>query len=247
MCLLALCFRVVEDAEVVVGANREELYARTGTPPQLLDDPVPVLAGLDPQAGGTWLGVNVHGVLIAVTNRLKSSVPDRPRSRGLLVRELLQAPTAADAVRLAAQELGQNRYAGCNLVCVDRQQAHVLMAGDWLRVRPLPPGIHVVTSHDVNDASDRRLGHALWWLSQRGYANAKELVEALKTLCGQTGNCDPPICLRGADRGTVSSTIVALGPKLEESSLYLHAQGQPDRTPYEDYSPQLARLARYSG
>ena len=35
----------------------------------------------DLEAGGTWLGVNGHGVLIAVTNRHKVDVPAQPRSR----------------------------------------------------------------------------------------------------------------------------------------------------------------------
>ncbi|PWT85887.1 MAG: hypothetical protein C5B58_02370, partial [Acidobacteria bacterium] len=72
MCLLAVFFRVVEDAPVVVGANREEAYARGGTVPQLLSGPTRFVAGLDPIAGGTWLGINQHGVLIAVTNRPRS-------------------------------------------------------------------------------------------------------------------------------------------------------------------------------
>src|SRR5712691_2028599 len=35
MCLLALFFRAVEDAPLVVGANREEMYARPGEPPRI--------------------------------------------------------------------------------------------------------------------------------------------------------------------------------------------------------------------
>ena len=52
MCLVALLYRVVPGAPVVVGANREEAYARGGNPPRLLEDPVPALAGTDPVAGG---------------------------------------------------------------------------------------------------------------------------------------------------------------------------------------------------
>src|SRR3954447_20357315 len=92
MCLLALFYRAVGDAPVVVGANREEFYARGGLPPRLLGGRPAVLAGLDPAAGGTWLGVNEHGLLVALTNRPKSAVPPRPRSRGLLVRDLLRGP-----------------------------------------------------------------------------------------------------------------------------------------------------------
>ena len=73
MCLLALFYRVVEDAPVVVGANREEFYRRGGDPPRLHVGPPRFVAGVDPVAGGTWLGVNEHGVLAAVTNRRKDA------------------------------------------------------------------------------------------------------------------------------------------------------------------------------
>ena len=172
MCLLALFFWMVEDAAVVAGANREEFYSRGGSPPQVLDGRA--VAGLDPVGGGTWLGVNAHGVLVAVTNRLKSRLPPQPRSRGLLARKLLACPTASAAADLAARELTEDRHAGCNLLCADRDTAVVVHAGDWLRVRPLPPGLHLLTNRDVNDAADPRLCHAAWLLSRRRYALADE-------------------------------------------------------------------------
>ena len=242
MCLLAVFFRVVEDAPLVAGANREEQYARGGEPPRILDGPLRALAGVDPVAGGTWFGVNERGVLVAVTNRLKSEPPAQPRSRGLLARELLACSSAASAVELASRELGKNLYAGCNVLCADVERAVVLHAADWLRVRMLPPGLHVLTNHDVNDESDSRLGYARWWLSEHTYANAAACVKALKELCAQPGGATPPMCLHGERGGTVSSSIVALRATLADS-IYLHAQGPPDRTPYNDYSHLLRQLS----
>jgi uncharacterized protein with NRDE domain len=241
MCLLAVFFRAVPDAPLVVGANREEVYARGGDPPHLLDGPCRAVAGTDPLAGGTWFGVNECGVLAAVTNRPKSQLPPQPRSRGWLTRDLLGCRTAGAAADLASRELGTNRYAGCNVLCADRDRAVVLHAGDWLRVRPLPPGLHVLTAHDVNDGSDCRLGHALGWLGERDYSRSAECVAALKQLCAQTGNGDPPICLHGQKSGTVSSSIVVLRNP-PAPGLYLHAQGPPDRTPYADYSHLLEQI-----
>ena len=241
MCLLALFFRTVDDAPFIVGANREELYTRGGEPPRILDDPCHAVAGVDPQAEGTWLGINERGVLVAITNRLKSQIPPQPRSRGLLVGDLLCCASAASAAELAARELDRNRYGGCNIVCVDRDYAVVLHGGDWLRVRPLPPGLHVLTAHDVNDASDRRIGHALWWLGQRGYANGEDCVTALKELCGQPGNGDPPMCLHGKTGGTLSSSVIMVN-NTPARSKYLHAQGPPDKTPYADYSHLLKQV-----
>ena len=240
MCLLAIMNRVVEDAPLVVGANREEVYARGGEPPRIVDDAVPWLGGTDPKAGGAWLGVNQHGVLAALTNRVKSSLPARPRSRGLLVRDLLACANATDALNLACRELSSSQYAGCNVLIADSRRVEVIQAGDWLRVRPLTPGIHVLTNHDVNSASDPRTRRAFDWLEQRPCRTAEECLSALKELCGQTGQ--PPICLRGADRGTVSSTLIALTPALVRGR-FLHAQGPPDQTPYEDLSQLLRAMA----
>ena len=117
-------------------------------------------------AGGTWLGINEYGVIVAVTNRRKSLLPAMPRSRGLLVRELLTSRSAIAAADRATRELDGNKYAGCNLLCVDSERAVVIQAGDWLRVRPLPTGLHVLSNGDVNDEGDRRVGHALWALNR---------------------------------------------------------------------------------
>src|SRR5262249_34708816 len=103
MCLVALLFRSVSDEPLIVGANSEEFYHRGGELPQLLDGPCRIVAGLDPVAKGTWLGVNERGVLVAVTNRPRLQVPARPRSRGLLARDLLACPSAKVAVELAAE------------------------------------------------------------------------------------------------------------------------------------------------
>lgn len=240
MCLLALLYRVVNDVPVVAGANREESYARGGEPPQVLPGPRRAVAGLDPQARGTWFGVNQGGLLVAVTNRPRLQVPDRPRSRGLLARDLLGCPDAKAACERAADELRRNRYAGCNVVCADRDCAYVLHHGDRLAVQALAPGVHVLTARDIDDPGDPRLAYALAWLSRRPYDTAPEAVDALKELCARAG--DPPICLCGDEGGTVSSSIVALREPLGRST-YLHAQGPPDRTPYRDYSHLLGEIS----
>jgi uncharacterized protein with NRDE domain len=241
MCLIALFVRAVDDAPLVVGANREEFYARGGEPPRLLDGPVRAIAGLDPTAGGTWLGLNARGVLVAVTNRARSRPPDRPRSRGLLARDLLGCESATAAVEKATRALDGGDYAGCNVVCADAESAAVIHAGDWLRVRLLPPGIHVLANRDVNDASDARVLFALDWLGRRPYRCVQQAVTALEELCARGVGDGPAMCLRETNRGTVSSSVVAVRSPLA-SGVYLHAQGPPDVTPYDDYSHLLREL-----
>jgi uncharacterized protein with NRDE domain len=244
MCLLAIFYRAFPEVPLLVAANREEFYARGGEPPRILEGPCRALAGVDSVAGGTWLGVNDRGVLVAVTNRSQLHPPAQPRSRGLLTRELLlTCPTARIAEQRATSELPSGRYQGCNLLCADADHAVIFQFGDQLRIQPISPGLHVLANGDVDDAGDRRVTFSLKWLSQQWFSDATDCLRALQTLCAKSGGRDePPICFHGGDRGTVSSTIIAIHSSLAES-VYLHAQGPPDRTPYDDYSAHLRRLA----
>jgi hypothetical protein len=242
---LVVAFRVARHGPLVIAANREEAYDRGGSLPHIVGGPVAALAGLDPLAGGTWLGVNEHGVVVAVTNRAKSQPPPRARSRGLLARDLLACQTAAQAADLGTSLLDQDPYAGCNLLCADSESAYAIHAGDLLQVRPLPPGVHVLTNRDVNDLGEPRSAYALARLSGAELGTAQHCIESLQGLCTQCGADGPPICVRGSKAGTVSSTIVVLTDP-PDRSLYLHAQGPPDQTPYQDYSHLLRHLLAHS-
>jgi len=241
MCVIVIAYRCNADMPLVVGANREEAYIRGGTEPALQEAHIPFFAGLDPLAGGTWLGVNAAGVLVAVTNRPKSYLPPKPRSRGLLVRDLLASESAAAAVELAAKELASGGYAGCNLLCADQEEATIIHAGDWLRVRPLPPGLHVITTGDVDDDRDARIRYAFEWFTLERLSSGTAVLSVLREFLSHSGP-PVPISFDAGERGTVSSTIVALKESLADSTL-LHAQGSPARTAFVDRSDLLRKLA----
>ena len=65
-----------------------------------------------------------------------------------------------------------------------------------------------------------------------------DCLDALKRLCSDAGPSDAPMCLRGKEAGTVSSTLIALRSPPARGTL-LHAQGPPDQTPYADASDLL--------
>ncbi|MFO0844692.1 MAG: NRDE family protein [Gemmataceae bacterium] len=236
MCLLVVLHRVTDGAPLVVAANREEFYARGGEPPRPLGGVPAAAGGVDPAHGGTWLGVNAHGLVVAVTNRRKSNPPGAPRSRGLLARDLLASGSAEEAASQAAAALEAGTYAGCNFLCADGQDCLVLHAGDSLQEQRLPPGLHVLANRDVNDPADRRVRQATDWLASRPLGTSAEALATLPLLCAS-----PEVCFRLADRGTVSSSLLALPARLEGGT-YLHAQGPPDVTPYADVSHLLRKL-----
>ncbi len=249
MCLLAIHYRTLAEAPVLAAANREEFFDRPALPPQLVrpkaDLPQRALCGIDVRAGGTWLGVNTRGLLVAVTNRHKTNVPDAPRSRGKLCLELLACRTAAEAARLALDELAANRYAGANYACIDAQSGIVIHAGDRLEEVALEPGLHLLANRDLNDPQDARLRLARELFLTQPIRSIPEFLMAAKRVCGhyvhegRLGDPEhPSIVLRAADRGAVSSSLIALPGDIANGA-YEYAPGPPDTVGYRDYSALL--------
>jgi uncharacterized protein with NRDE domain len=238
MCLLVISYRAAGDAPILVAANREERFDRPTLPPQVQPGRPRVLCGIDRQAGGTWLGVNEHGLLVAVTNRPRTSPPPRPRSRGLLCRDLLACRSAAEAARRALEAIETGRYDGANYVCLDLRQAIAIHAGDRLGSRAIEPGLHLMANGDLDDAGDRRLARARELLAAGPLGSGAEFVARTAEVCAHGD-----IVLRGPDRGTVSSDQIALTADAD-AAIYRHAPGPPDRRPYDDYSRHLRALLR---
>lgn len=86
--------------------NRDEQRARLpGIPPQMRDlSGQRALFPIDPQRGGTWVGTNDAGLIVALIN-LRPTVPTTggaPRlSRGLIVLELLRCTSVRQAIETA--------------------------------------------------------------------------------------------------------------------------------------------------
>lgn len=93
--------------------NRDEARTRLpALPPRAQGrGGIEFLCPLDADAGGTWLGVNQFGLTVGLLNgRADAPVPPEPRSRGLLVLDLLDARGSAEvAERLAAADLSRTR------------------------------------------------------------------------------------------------------------------------------------------
>ncbi|HZS02065.1 MAG TPA: NRDE family protein [Chloroflexota bacterium] len=79
MCTIITLFRAHPAFPLVIAANRDERYARPSSGPTLLATPRAVVAGCDLAFGGTWFGVNAHGLAIAVADQ---GLTGEPGARG---------------------------------------------------------------------------------------------------------------------------------------------------------------------
>ncbi|MBM4001282.1 MAG: NRDE family protein [Planctomycetes bacterium] len=240
MCLLAIQYRLVSESPILVAANREESYERVSSSPSIQSGKPRVLCGVDQQCGGTWLGVNQHGMFAGVCNRPKQATPASPRSRGLLCRDLLRAGSARKAVDMALEELSTGNYDGANFVVADSESGWAIHAGDDYEVVPLEEGLNIVASGDVNDPRDDRVKLAQRLLTlQTLDSPVKFLAVASKVFARPpAGPMRPGMVVRDRNRGTVSSTLLALGLKPRDA-IFQYSAGAPDQTKYEDFSPLL--------
>lgn len=247
MCLIGFGFQHLPGIPVVVLANRDEFRARPALPPALrthASTRVSWLGGLDGREGGTWLGVNQFGLLVAVTNRRRRSVPRARRSRGLLCVDLLSHSTPADALEAALRELRDDRYDGCNLLLVSQAAAALVTATDEIQHHWLPSGLHVLSNGPLDDPGDRRAARfkrLLGELDLTKQDGSNWFDTGAKLLGLGAEGSEPELALSGETHGTVSATCVALAHGVG-SSIYRHAAGLPHATPFDDYSPLLRDL-----
>src|SRR5215510_9299629 len=118
---------------VIIAANRDEHFDRPTAPSALWSTNPKILAGKDLLAGGTWLGVNEHGLVVGILNRRSSGGPDpinKTRSRGLFCLDLLSLKSAANA-----------------RVFVDPSEAWIAYnVGQQIKAHKLDKGLHVYSS-----------------------------------------------------------------------------------------------------
>jgi hypothetical protein len=128
MCTVVVLRRPGSPWPLLLAANRDELKSRPWRAPgRHWPDRPEVVAGLDEQAGGSWLGINDHGVVAAVLNRVGTLGPATgKRTRGELVLEALDHADAA-AAATALADLDPAAYRPFNLIVADSRHAY------WLR------------------------------------------------------------------------------------------------------------------
>jgi hypothetical protein len=248
MCTLIALHRCIAGAPLVVAANRDEYRERPSEGLTLREGPAgPVAAPRDLRAGGTWLGVNRHGVFAGLTNRPTACADTTRRSRGLLVMDALGPAKASDAAEWL-RGLPPGAYNPFNLLVADAQDAYVAVYEETVRVGALEPGVHVIGNAEPDDRSVAKIDRLHVQAARAAAAGPDGVLDALAAVCRAHDGGDGPLadtCIHLGDEvsgyGTKSSTLLRLGEPGTRSE-WRWADGSPCQTAYEDRSDVLHEL-----
>ncbi len=148
MCLILFQKNQHPGYKLVIGANRDESYARPTAPAHFWEDHPDILAGRDLSKGGTWLGITKSGRIAAVTNIRSKAQQGEKKSRGDLIRNFL-VQDASPKSYLEALERDKHAYAGFNLLVGNPDELFYLNNDDSPIVR-VADGVHGLSNHHLD-------------------------------------------------------------------------------------------------
>jgi uncharacterized protein with NRDE domain len=249
MCLLVVAFQIDPGRPLVVGANRDERFARPAVPMTVLSPAGPrILGGRDLRAGGTWLAVNEHGVVAGLTNfPLPDGADPARRSRGELPLLLTRAASASGGVEQFVDAVDPTQYNPCWMLVGDRSSLHYLdlSPGSGCTVRDLSPGLYVLENSPLDPPSDKAqrvralLAERCFGLGEPLDVLPTVLPTVLRDHRGAPGEVisdrRPELgaaCVHTPDYGTRSSALVSVGHAGDQAPRLWVAEGPPCRSEF---------------
>ncbi|MDZ7825313.1 MAG: NRDE family protein [Gammaproteobacteria bacterium] len=223
MRLILFAQGVHPDWPLLLAANRDEFHRRPTAAAGFWAQHPDVLAGIDLEAGGTWMGIRRDGRIAAVTNYAEPPPePMPPRSRGDLVADYLIGDRPA-AEYLATLEPVADQFRGFNLLLGTPGQLWSFSNRDGGAHR-LAPGTYGLSNH-LLDTAWPRVNRGKSALADFERAEAAPDVDDLLALLGDEDEprdeeleslppdaCGPgataPCFIRGDVYGTRSSTVL---------------------------------------
>ena len=249
VCTLVLLYGLLKDYPVVALHNRYLGKDTLERPPRGLNGNT--VAPLDVESGGTWIGVNDSGLLLAITNQETQRLPEPGRSRGLLALDILKDHDTAEEAKEHLLDPGiRGLYRTGNFTVLDPQTAwHVVWDRDT-HVYPIGEGVYAVSTITVVPGitwSDR--ARSIWVDAEKRRARAYELLSGYQP--GSVGEAVTELMLVSADHGwgrsqssicwhspeyrQTSSTIMAVAAEPGDPLVY-YCEGNACENHFKDYS-----------
>ena len=237
MCTLIALHQVVSGYPLVVGMNRDEFRNRPAAPWSPVSGNPKIVAPRDAKAGGTWIGVNEHGLVVALSNR-RGRDSTTARSRGVLVVEALGRNRPASVDLLVRSEVEAHEYNFFHLFAANGEEMRCWRYDGAVNVRRGVPGLNVLTNQGLNEEGDTKVLAVRRMVRPSDTGDLGSALKSLQAALRYRGT-DVEVCNHGAMAGTVSSSILAVHSDDPRENALLFSDGLPCQAPFRDLSSLL--------
>ncbi|MFT7053165.1 MAG: hypothetical protein ACJAU1_000717 [Psychromonas sp.] len=236
---------------LVITMNRDEARSRheAGLKQQQKNG-VELLCPIDGQAGGTWFGVNNHGVVLALLNRYQDPQSVGAPTRGNIIPQAL----AYGEVRLVKKHLSEQNYQYYNpfdlLLISSAECLHLSWNGRHLSLHNVSQAALLLSSSALNTEAvlAKRQARFQQWLTQSPELSATEVLHKIH-LQHDLGNRGDSVLMDRSDAHSKSICQVLLDADCCEFNYYPEASLQQWRGHITDgkspfVNPQLNKQQR---
>lgn len=219
MCTLLIRHNPGDPYPLALLANRDELYDRPSEDWAWREGSRRYFAPRDRQAGGTWIGLNDGGVVVALTNIFPSRQDAVYRSRGALVIDMLALARAGLAPARMREAVKREDYNNFNMLVADPVEAILFT---WrnaeLRQFALAPGVYTVGNDPFDDVFQPMSSQTneAWLSSEAGYLKQH-----------------PQVCKHGEGYGTRCSHKLLVHGRQPTRSMVWHLEGHPCQNSFD--------------
>ena len=245
MCLLIVIVGADSEYPLLVASNRDEERARPASPPGLwVGERRRVLSPRDKRAGGTWLAVNDAGMFAGLTNIAGAPPLEGARTRGVLPHLALDHDDLNAAAAAVREAVARDPFGPFRLLLSDGHRTILFLhARGVTQDQEVARQVIVLSNeHGLGELDLPGVQRALL----PGLTAAERLQRLRPLLLDEGEHGGHRILKKGGDRGTVSSSLIAVHRDDPARLLWDFAPGPPDETAYRHYG-NLGRRLRERG
>lgn len=238
----------MDDYPVVALHNRYLNKDTRESPPSKIDQ---IICPIDIASGGTWVGFNENGLLLGITNQETNKIETPGRSRGLLALDILHKYSdSREAKDFLLKPDTRLPYRRGNFLLVDKKEGWHIIWDKETYYYPIENGCYPIatltklpnTKLDTNrekiyqDAT-KRLNRANSLMEGYNPLDIGDLVNRLMQVSADHGygKTQASICWHSQKYKQTSSTIIAIGNKLDKSKIF-YCEGNACENEFTDYS-----------
>ena len=149
MCLILFAHQYSAQYKLVLIANRDEFHQRAAKPAGFWQKNPDIFGGIDCTAGGSWLSVDKHGRMAAITNiRKPPFTKDHALSRGEIISQFLTGQQTASEFMHELKER-DHFYGLFNLLLLD-DSGLWHYSSDTQQSQNIRQGVHGLSNADLN-------------------------------------------------------------------------------------------------